>query len=169
MVSARLQDHRLGAVEIVGIALDANERSHPRTKLVGVERLGDEIVGARVEALDSILGLLERHDQHHRNQARAGLGLERAADVEAAWTRHHDVEQDEIRRRTAHALERSASVRHGFNLIAVARQERGHEVPIGLDVVDYENAADSNCVADVRGARTDATRHMDELDGTQQA
>ena len=62
------EDHRLGGVEIVGVALDPHQRAHARAQLVRVERLGDEVVGAGLEALDPVLGLMQRGDEHDRDQ-----------------------------------------------------------------------------------------------------
>ena len=107
-----------------------------------VERLGDEIVGAGFESLDAILGLLERGDQHDRNQPRTGVGLQRPADVEAVGRRHHHVEQHQVRRVAPDPLEGRGTARDGVDAVAVAGQQRSHEAPVGFDVVDDEDPAE---------------------------
>ena len=58
---ARFDDEReahddgLGRVEVVGIALQPHKRAGPRPQLVRVDRLGQKIVGARVDAANPVL------------------------------------------------------------------------------------------------------------------
>ena len=44
-----------GGVEVVGVLLEADERSDPGLQLFAVERLGDEIVGAGAQAADLVV------------------------------------------------------------------------------------------------------------------
>ena len=91
----------------------------------------------------------------------AGVGLERAADLEAVRRRHHDVEQDEVRGIAPDAVERGAAVGDRFDLVAVTRQQRRHELPVGFDIVDHEHAADAGSVriGRRRSERVDTMRH----------
>ena len=78
--------------------LDAQQRPHAREQLGLVDRLGQEVVGAGLDALDALLLRVERRDQHDRQQRRRWVGAEATADVVAGQARHHDVEQHEVGR-----------------------------------------------------------------------
>ena len=82
--------------QLVVERLDAQQRAHAREQLGRVDRLAEEVVGAGVEALDALLGRIERGDQHDRQHRLRRVGADRAADVVAAHARHHHVEQHQV-------------------------------------------------------------------------
>ena len=63
-------------------------------ELVGVERLGDVVVGAEVEALGLVGGRALGGQQDHGDGAALA---ELAHDLDAVEVGHHDVEQDDVR------------------------------------------------------------------------
>ena len=79
-------------------ALDAQQRSHAREQLGLVDRLGEEIVGARLDALDAFLAGSSAVTITTGSSAVAGFGANRAAHFVAAHPRHHYVEQHEVGR-----------------------------------------------------------------------
>ena len=85
------QDHRIGTVEVVGESFQTNERTHAGLELVPVEGLGQEVVGAGVDALDPIGALGKAGDEHDRDQPRLPVVLEAAAQLEAVHPGHHHV------------------------------------------------------------------------------
>ncbi len=64
-------------VHLVVERLDAQQRVHAREQLGLVDRLGQEIVGAGLDALDALLRRVERGDQHDRQHAVRRVGADR--------------------------------------------------------------------------------------------
>ncbi len=109
----------LGGVERVDQVLHPRERCHARAQLVRVDRLRQELVGARLDPLDAIGHVRQPGHQDHRRQPRGGIGLEPAADLEAVQVRHPDVEEDDVRMVLLHRVERLRAVLDGDHLMAV--------------------------------------------------
>ena len=95
-------DDRLGRVEVVRVALQTHERTRARLQLVRIHRLGQEIVGAGVDALNLVLALVQRGDEHDRRQPCRGVALDSLADVVPAELRHQHIHQHEIGMRGRH-------------------------------------------------------------------
>ena len=72
----------------------AHERAQPRQQLAEVERLGQVVVGADVEAADAVADLAARGEHEDRRPAVALA--QRAADLEAVAAREHHVEDDGV-------------------------------------------------------------------------
>jgi hypothetical protein len=79
--------------------LDPKERSDPCLQLGEVDRLGDVVVGPRVETDDLVLGRVERRLNDDRNEGQGLIALDAPCDLEAVELGKHDVEQNEIRER----------------------------------------------------------------------
>ena len=71
----------------------ADDRADAGGELVGVERLGDVVVGAEVEALGLVGGRALGRQQDDRDRP---LLAELAHDLDAVEVRHDDVEQDDV-------------------------------------------------------------------------
>ena len=71
----------------------AQDRADARGQLVGVERLGDVVVGAEVEALGLVGGRALGGQQDHRDRAPLA---QLAHDLDAVEVGHDDVEQDDV-------------------------------------------------------------------------
>ena len=81
----------------VVVALDAQQRAHPREQLGLLEGLGDEVVGPGLDR--GHLLLLAAGGDHHDRQELGGLvGAQRPADLVAVHPGHDDVEQHEVDR-----------------------------------------------------------------------
>ena len=87
---------RLAHAQFVGHHLQAHKAAHAREQRGIVHRLGEKIVGARVQAGDAVGRLVQRGHHHHRHMGGLGIGLDAAADFEAVHARHHHVEQNDI-------------------------------------------------------------------------
>jgi hypothetical protein len=68
----------------------------PRDQRDVFDRLGEKVVGARLEPLHPVGRLVERGDNDHRDVLRARLGLEPPANLETVHAGHHHVEQDDV-------------------------------------------------------------------------
>ena len=111
---------RLGlAPDLVLQRFHPQQRAHAREQLGLVDRLGQEIVGAGLDAMHALLRRIERGDEHHRQQRGRGVGADAPADVVAGQARHHDVEQHQVRPFRRHLGQRFLAVgggRHGVAL-----------------------------------------------------
>ena len=96
----------------VVVALDAQQRAHPREQLGLLEGLGDEVVGSRLDRRHLLL-LPAGRDHHDRQEPGGLVGAQRPADLVAVHPGHDDVEQHEVDRLGAHALERLVARRRG--------------------------------------------------------
>src|SRR6266581_4841908 len=99
--------YRLG---FVGFRLRATQhRVHAGEDLANREWLGDVVVGAKLETDDLVdLGVLGRDDDDRHAAALA----KRAAEVEAAHPRQHQVEQHEVRSRGARRAQAGGAAAH---------------------------------------------------------
>ena len=79
-----------------------------RQQLRHLERLGDVVVGAELEADDLVDHLAARGEHDHRRLDAALAQL--AADVEAAHARQHQVEQQQVERIARRAFEPALAV-----------------------------------------------------------
>ena len=77
----------------------AQNVAQPQQQLTRLERFGDVIIDAGFETGDAIFGIGERRQHADRYGPRR---LEIARQRQTAFARHHDVEQHEIERQSAH-------------------------------------------------------------------
>ena len=125
-------------LDLVLVALDAQERAHARQQLAVVERLGDEVVGAGLDRL----GLLRPDaggDHDHRQERGVLVRADAAAHGVAVHPRHDHIEEDEIRVVLLDQLQRLFPG-HGRKHLVAARHEHCLEEPDVLrNVVDDED------------------------------
>ena len=119
----------------------AQHRAHPGQQLAHLERLGQVVVGAELEADDAV-DRLARGRQHHQADARMRLA-QPARQRQAVLAGHVDVEDGQRRRLhrppRARAAAASAAVSHGE---AVAAEVLGEQrAQLGLVVDDQHHRA----------------------------
>jgi hypothetical protein len=109
-----------------------------RDELLGLERLDHVVVRAGLQAHDDVdgVGLGGEHDDRD-----AGLGADRAADVDAVGAGQHQVEQHEVRLVLAEHGERLVAVGAQGRLVALAAQDDAEHLGQGGVVVDDQHAA----------------------------
>ena len=108
----------------------------PGDHLLGLNRLGDVIGRAELEAGDLVGNFAQRRQEHDDRVARVGIALQRTAYFEAVELGHHHIEQDEIGMHPARNVERRAAVLRREQAITAAL-ERAHDQPqIHRAVVD---------------------------------
>ena len=155
------QEHPAGFVELAAKPAAAPDellvlRSVPRQKLVGqhlqpdqaldpaeqgdvVDRLGQEVVGAGLEAAHPVLGLVEGRHHDHRDVQGGRIGLDAAAHLDAVHSRHHHVEQDDVRLDPLDAFERVEPVHRRRHLEILGHELRLEQANIGQDVVHNQD------------------------------
>jgi len=125
LVRQRLQPHE---------ALDA------RHELEVVDRLGEEVVRAGLQAPHAVGGLVERRHHDDGDMGGARIGLQPLADLETVDAGHHDVEQDEIDLRALADGQRIVAVLGRQHVEIFGEQPRFEQLHIGRNVVDDEDA-----------------------------
>ena len=73
-----------------------HQRAHAGEERDVVDRLGQEIVGAGLEAAQPVGDVRQRRHHDDRNVGGARVGLQPAAYLEPVHARHHHVEQDDV-------------------------------------------------------------------------
>ena len=109
----------------------------PGHQLLGLERLDDVVVGARLQAEHDVDGVAlgrEHHDRH------AGLGPDRPADVDAVHAGQHQVEQHDVRPQLADGGQRPGAVADHRGVEPLAPQHDRQHLGQRRVVVDHQNA-----------------------------
>lgn len=120
----------------VWVADAAQHRTHACKDLRPAERLGDIVVGAHVQARDAVAFLSAGADHDDRDLA---ARPHHAADVEAAFARQHDVEQDQIDRTLGHGGLQFAAVGGAGHVVAAFAQDAGEQRADARIVVDDDD------------------------------
>ena len=102
-----------------------------------LEGLDEVVVGAELEALDAIAGLVAGAEDDDPARAIAG---QRAAELPAVDARHHQVENDEMRLELVDDAKRDVPVGSGAHVEALMAQSERDEVGDALLVIDDEDA-----------------------------
>ena len=139
--------HRALAGDRTRASRAADARRQPGSdrgdQLLGVDRLGDVVVGARVETALSFAGHdLARH-RDDRDRPELVEGADRAHRVVAVHARHHDVGQHQVDRGglSCEERERGRPALGDRHLGAAAFEQRGEREHVAEVVVDHEDAA----------------------------
>jgi hypothetical protein len=124
---------------LVAQALLLEARADPRLEQGRVDRLGEVVLGAQLDAADHALHLVERGDHDHGQAHEAPLAAQPLEDLIAVQLRHHDVEQHEVEGLGAQDLEGLGAV-GGHRQVAIteALETSREHVPVVGVVVDDE-------------------------------
>jgi hypothetical protein len=104
-----------------------------------LERLVDEVNRAELEPSHFLASLGERGQENDRAIASARIRLQAGAGFEAVHVRHHDVEQDQVRRRPLRDGDRVLAAPGGEQPVAVALERLVEHLKIRRVVVDQQN------------------------------
>ena len=124
----------------VAVGLGLEQRPHARLHLQHLERLGEVIVRARLEAARLVLHFFERGEKHDRHFGGLRHLAQAPADFVAVHARHHDVEQHQVGRRARGDLQRHLAVQREAELV-VGLQALDQDVEVGLGIVHQQHAA----------------------------
>jgi hypothetical protein len=131
--------------EPVGVAAWLRARGHapqqrlePRHQLDCLERLGEIIVGAQLQA-DHFVHDLPSRRQHHDRRGHAAL-TQLAADIEAVHPGQHDVEDDEIVATCRRPGQPGFPVAGRLDAVALADQPIAEREPESGFVLDEQDA-----------------------------
>ena len=125
--------------QLIRKVLQPDEAAHAREQREFVDRLGQEIVSAGLQAGQTIRGAIQRGDHHHWQMRGRRCGFKAAADLVAVHTGHHHVEQHDIAFAALADVERLGPAHRRDNREILRRQPRFEQPDIGENVVDNEN------------------------------
>jgi hypothetical protein len=115
-------DDRLRRVEFVGEAFETHQRSDTGAQFGRIDRLGQEVVRAGVNASEPVGAAIEAREQHHGDEPGGRIFLQPATQLDAVQRRHVDVGEHEIGRLAADQRHGDFAVRCRKDLVAVGPQ-----------------------------------------------
>ena len=136
----RLEKLPLPLFELLLQSLDAQHRLEARFELGELDRLGDVVVCARLEPLDLVFGRIERRLHDDRNEGQVRVRLYSPGDFHSVDVRHHDVEENQIRRLGLDLLQRLPPIHCRLGRVAPRLESRAQQLDVVLVIVDDQNA-----------------------------
>ena len=107
---------------------------------IELDRLGQEVVGAGLQAAHLLLRLVQRGDHHHRDVAGRRVFLQFAAADIAVHARHHDVEQDQVGLPGPRLVQRLEPVPGAGHLVIFSRELGFQQPRVGRDIIHDQDA-----------------------------
>ena len=114
----------------------AQDAADAQQQFARFERLGQVVVGAGLEAGNAVVGFAHRR-QHQNRHAAAGPQI--GGEIEPAFARHHQVEDDQVEGQTAQLGAGVGGIRGGRDHEAVLRQELAQQLPQTVVVVHHQD------------------------------
>ena len=111
-------------------------RSDPRPQDRGIERLGQEILRAGLDAPDDRGGVLDPRDHDHRDVPETLVVLEAFENLDAVQAGHLDVEEHQVRRLGLEGRERVEAVLELDRAVPVVLEMLGEQSAIQRIVID---------------------------------
>ena len=104
------------------VRLRLQQRTDAGLDLQHLERLGQVVVAADLEAAGLVVHVLERAEKHDRQLAGRLRGAQPSADLVAVDIRHDDVEQNQVGRAPLHGVERLLAAESNRELVLTAER-----------------------------------------------
>jgi hypothetical protein len=123
------------ALEMLPRQVRGNARQH----LLALDRLGDVVDGAELEARDLVGNFAPRRKKDHGGVTRVGVRLDDAAHLEAVHARHHHVEEDQVRIGLARDLDCAGAIPRREDAVAAAMQGLHQHIEVRRAVVDHQD------------------------------
>lgn len=124
--------------EQVTLTLEFQMRFHAQLDDGFLEGLGDVIDRAQRQSADLVLGIGKRGDEDDRDRGQPGIGLERSKRLVAVHAGHHDIEQDQIRRRGSGQLERLRAAGGGRDRVSRIDDHPAQNADVVRNVIDNQ-------------------------------
>ena len=112
-----------------------------RQQFTRLERLGQVVVGAQLQANDAVHGLATRGQHQQRQPARAGLGAQLAREVQAIAVGQHQVQQQGVIGPLFQPVAASGQGTRGVHFETVVAQVGAHHVGQAQVVIDQQQSA----------------------------
>ena len=133
------EQNRLGIFQLVCELLQLEQRANAGQQLGEIDRLAEKIVRAGINSVDAVFGLRKPRDKHYRSEPGFGSILDSAANLEAVHSRHHDIEQYQIRPKRGALRQRGLAVVHFVHLKSFAAQQHFERVAGGRFVINDQD------------------------------
>ena len=128
--------NRSRGVSGLGAACSPEQRPDAGRQLLRRERLGEVVVGARLEPGDDVVGVVAGRDHDDRHVARLA---QRAAQLEPVDARQHDVDQHDVGGLAAERLERVLAAGGLLDGPALVLERQLHRRADALVVLDGQD------------------------------
>ena len=168
VAAAELAANPLADAQFLHHPLQPHERADAGEQRDIVHRLGQEIVGAGLEAAQAVGGVGKRRDHDDRNIDGSPIGLQLAANLEPVHPRHHDVEKNYVRKLGLGDFQGGGPVIRRQNIEVLARQLCVEQFYVRLDIIDNQYSARHRSLA-LEGSGRSASSGEEALDGLQKA
>ena len=119
--------------------LGAQIGAHARNQRRMLDRLGQILVGAGIQAMHDVLQRGFRGHQDDRHVRQRSIGPNLPGDLEAIQLGHHHVEEHEVGQQRTNRLQRLLAVDRLRGLVAPARQARLQDLAVVRVVVDDQD------------------------------
>jgi hypothetical protein len=134
----------LAHAQLVHHLLQARQRAHPGEERDVVDRLGEEVVGAGLQAAHPVRDVGKRGDHDQRDVACLAVRLQATAQLETVHPRHHDIGQDQVGRLAVRQLDGRGAVRCGDHVEVLGGQLDLEQFDIRRNVIDDQNPGGHN-------------------------
>ena len=121
--------------------LAVQPRVHPRAQDHRIERLGQEVLGAHLDAPDHALGVVDAADHDHRQMAQRVVALDALEHLDAVHARHDQVQQDDVGWVFGEHGERGGAVTGRGRPMPLVFEGGGEESTVQRVVVDHQDVA----------------------------
>ena len=134
--------------------LAVQARVHPRAEDHRIERLGQEVLGAHLDASDDALGVIDAADHDHGQVTELLVALDALQHLDAVHAGHHEIEQDDVGTILGEHGEGGLPVAGGRRRMPLAFEGGGQETTVQRVVIDHQDVAQSpsSIRRSVRGA-----------------
>jgi hypothetical protein len=136
-----VQARQLGRLLLNGVVepLRPQKRSDPRHQRHLVEGLRDVVVAAGVEADHHVLDARSRGQQQDRDRPGGLVTLQTPRHLDSVYSRHHDIEQEQVRMTLAGLVERLLAVPGGFDIVSLRLQACGDDIEVLGNIVHHQD------------------------------
>ena len=118
--------------------LEAGANARPQQH--GIERLGQVILRAALDAPHHARHVVERRDHDDRNVTRGGIGLQAFEHRQSIEVGHEHVEQHEVEARRPHLSQRGVAAAHALHGVSLPLQAPLEHRAVVLLIVHHEDA-----------------------------
>ncbi|MNJ31208.1 hypothetical protein D3C77_258350 [compost metagenome] len=152
----------LALAQFVHDHLQPGQALDPRHQDDVVQRLGQEIVGPRLQPLDTVVSAIQRRHQHNGNMPGVGRRLDAPTGLEPVHAGHHHVQQNQVGLFRARQADGADAVMAGEDVVVFERQLGLEQAHIRLDVVDHQDSR-AHAAPCARCFRTVSRHEMTEI------
>jgi hypothetical protein len=123
----------------VGIRFGLEQGAHAGFDFEDLEWFDEVIIAADLESLGFVLHFFKRAQEHDRNLPSGRRGTQSATDLVPIQARHHDIEQNQVRRALFDAAEGALAIQRDAQLVFAAQGFNQH-FHVGAHVIHDQDS-----------------------------